>query len=109
MQNIAKYWQLAVSSFFLIGQSNFVGVFPEDNIIWNLLFHSFCGLIKNTKKPSDAGLKKKPGQKRRGNLRKADLFVDKVRGYIDHSSSDLDATAPVVTLLKVKKQKKWEN
>ena len=56
-------------------------------------------------KPSDAGLKKKPGRKRRVNLPEADFFVDKVRGDIDHSSSASDSAALVVTPLKVKKQK----
>ena len=36
---------------------------------------------------------------------KADISVDNIRGDIDHSSSDSDATASVVTPLKVRKQK----
>ena len=52
-------------------------------------------------KSSVAGL----GQKRRGNLPEANVFVDKVRGNIDHSSFDSHATASLVTTLKDKKQK----
>ena len=88
IENLAK-WQLAASNFLLIRQQ---------------LLESFLSFIPRSyqkyEKPSDAGLKKKPG-----NLPKADVSVDNVRGDIDHSSSDSDATASVVTPLKVKKQK----